>query len=68
MIFDNCIESVVADRIQLKGLVMKGSGRTYDCLPSSFRFEDMAFTKLKSVIINVYNALSWIVSSHHGGL
>ena len=42
-------ESVVADRIQLKGLVMKGSGRTYDCLPSSFRFEDMAFTKLKSV-------------------
>ena len=28
---------------------MKGSGRTYDCLPSSFRFEDMAFTKLKSV-------------------
>ena len=42
-------ESVVADRIQLKSLVMKGSGRTYDCLPSSFRFEDMAFTKLKSV-------------------
>lgn len=42
-------ESVVADRIQLKGLVMKGSGRTYDCLPSSFRFEDMAYTKLKSV-------------------
>ena len=42
-------ESVVADRIQLKGLVMKGAGRTYDCLPSSFRFEDMAFTKLKSV-------------------
>lgn len=42
-------ESVVADRIQLKSLVMKGSGRTYDCLPSSLRFEDMAFTKLKSV-------------------
>ena len=42
-------ESVVADRIQLKNLVMKGAGRTYDCLPSSFRFEDMAFTKLKSV-------------------
>lgn len=42
-------ESVVADRIQLKSLVMKGAGRTYDCLPSSFRFEDMAFTKLKSV-------------------
>ena len=42
-------ESVVADRIQLKSLVMKGAGRTYDCLPSSFRFEDMAYTKLKSV-------------------
>lgn len=42
-------ESVVADRIQLKSLVMKGTGRTFDSLPSSFRFEDMAFTKLKSV-------------------
>lgn len=42
-------ESVVADRTQLKGLVMKGSGRTYDTLPSPFRFEDMAFTKLRSV-------------------
>ena len=28
---------------------MKGSGRTYDSLPSSYRFEDMAFSKLKSV-------------------
>ena len=42
-------ESVVADRIQLKQLVMKGSGRTYDSLPSSYKFENMAFTKLKSV-------------------
>ena len=42
-------ESVVADRTQLKNLVMKGAGRTYDSLPSSFKFEDMAFTKLKSV-------------------
>ncbi len=42
-------ESVVADRIQLKSLVMKGSGRTYDSLPSSYKFEDMAFTKLRSV-------------------
>lgn len=42
-------ESVVADRIQLKNLVMKGSGRTYDGLPSSYRFEDMAFSKLRSV-------------------
>lgn len=42
-------ESVVADRIQLKSLVLKGSGRTYDSLPSSYRFEDMAFSKLRSV-------------------
>ena len=42
-------ESVVADRIQLKQLVMKGSGRTYDSLPSSYKFGNMAFTKLKSV-------------------
>ncbi|MDE5611470.1 MAG: putative DNA binding domain-containing protein [Odoribacter sp.] len=42
-------ESVTADRIQLKSLVLKGSGRTYDSLPSSYRFEDMAFSKLKSV-------------------
>ena len=42
-------ESVVTDRIQLKSLVMKGSGRTFDGLPSSYRFEDMAFSKLRSV-------------------
>ena len=42
-------ESVVADRIQLKQLVMKGSGRTFDSLPSSQMFENMAFSKLKSV-------------------
>ena len=35
-------ESVTADRIQLKSLVLKGSGRTYDSLPSSYKFEDMA--------------------------
>ena len=42
-------ESVVADRIQLKSLVLKGAGRTYDSLPSNNRFEDMAFSKLRSV-------------------
>ena len=42
-------ESVTADRVQLKTLVLKGSGRTYDSLPSNYRFEDMAFSKLKSV-------------------
>ena len=38
-------ESVVANRIQLKSLVLKGAGRTYDSLPSSYKFENMAFTK-----------------------
>lgn len=42
-------ESVTADRVQLKTLVLKGSGRTYDSLPSNYRFEDMAFSKLRSV-------------------
>ncbi len=42
-------ESVVADRLQLKGLVIKSSGSTYDVLPSSYRFEDMAFTRLRSI-------------------
>ena len=32
-----------------KSLVLKGSGKTYDSLPSSYRLEDMAFTKLRSV-------------------
>lgn len=38
-------ESVTADRIQLKSLVLKGSGRTYDSLPSNYRFENMAFSE-----------------------
>ncbi|MGM9763609.1 MAG: ATP-binding protein [Candidatus Cryptobacteroides sp.] len=42
-------ESVVADRIQLKTLVLKGAGRTYDSLPSDKSFKDMAFSKLRSV-------------------
>ncbi|MBQ8594188.1 MAG: putative DNA binding domain-containing protein, partial [Bacteroidaceae bacterium] len=42
-------ESVLADRLQLKNLVIKGAGRTYDSIASMYRFEDMAFSKLKSV-------------------
>lgn len=42
-------ESVVANRIQLKTLVLKGAGRTYDSLPSNKSFKDMAFSKLRSV-------------------
>ena len=41
-------ESVVADHLQLKALVLKGSGRTYDALPSPYKFTDMAFTQLRS--------------------
>lgn len=41
-------ESVVAARLQLKALVLKGSGRTYDALPSPYKFTDMAFTQLRS--------------------
>lgn len=41
-------ESVVADRLQPKALVLKSSGRTYDALPSPYRFTDMAFTQLRS--------------------
>ena len=42
-------ESVTADRMKLKALVMKGAGRTYDTMPSSYKFENLAFTKLKAV-------------------
>ena len=42
-------ETVITDRVQLKQLVMKGSGRTFDSLPSPQKFENMAFSKLKSV-------------------
>ena len=42
-------ESVVADRMQLRNLVMKGTGRSYDMLSSPYRFDDMAFSRLKSI-------------------
>ena len=42
-------ESVVADRIQLRNLVLKGTGKNFDSLAAPYRFEDMSFTKLKSV-------------------
>ena len=56
-------ESVTADRIQLKALVLKGSGRTYGSLPSNYRFEDMAFTKLRSSITNFFSRLGQIQSN-----
>ena len=42
-------ESVVADRIQLRNLVLKGTGKNYDSLAAPFRFDDMSFTNLISV-------------------
>ncbi|MDO5297438.1 MAG: ATP-binding protein, partial [bacterium] len=42
-------ESVSASPSQLNELVIRGSGQTYDSLRSAYRFEDMAFTKLRSV-------------------
>ncbi|WP_026760999.1 helix-turn-helix domain-containing protein [Selenomonas ruminantium] len=42
-------ESVPANPMQLRDLVIRGSGQSYDSLPSRFKFEDMAFTKLRSV-------------------
>ncbi len=48
-------ESVVADRLQLKNLVMKGAGRSFDAIPSPYKFEDMAFSRLKSVYFKRLN-------------
>ncbi len=42
-------ESVPATPAQLRELVIRGSGQSYDSLPSRYKFEDMAFTKLRSV-------------------
>lgn len=42
-------ESVPANPMQLRELVIRGNGKSYDSLPSCFRFEDLAFTKLRSV-------------------
>ncbi|MBE6099304.1 MAG: winged helix-turn-helix transcriptional regulator [Anaerovibrio sp.] len=42
-------ESVSANPTQLRELVIRGSGQSYDSLPSRYKFEDMAFTKLRSV-------------------
>ena len=42
-------ESVPANPAQLRELVIRGSGQSYDSLPSRYKFDDMAFTKLRSV-------------------
>ena len=42
-------ESVQATSTDLKRLVLRGSNSTYDSLPTLYRFENFAFTKLRSV-------------------
>lgn len=59
-------ESVVADRLQLKSLVMRGAGRSFDAIPSPYKFEDMSFSKLKSVHFKRLNQSFMIVISFHG--
>ena len=68
-------ESVVADRLQLKSLVMKGAGRSFDAISSPYEFEDMAFTKLKSAHFKRLNQsfndsdfVSWGIVDNEGKL
>ena len=42
-------ESIQATATDLKRLVLRGSNSTYDSLPTLYRFENFAFTKLRSV-------------------
>ena len=42
-------ESVPATPSQLRELVLRGSGESYDSLRSRYEFDNMSFTKLKSV-------------------
>lgn len=68
-------ESVVANRLQLKNLVMKGAGQTFDAISSPYKFEDMSFSKLKSVYFkrlslsfNNSDFVSWGVIDNEGRL
>jgi len=42
-------ESVQADALMLKRLVLKGFKHSFDSQPSQYKFERMSFTKLKSI-------------------
>ena len=48
-------ESVVANSVKHKELVLKGSNMSYDSLVSRWRFEDMAFTVLRATYFNRTN-------------
>lgn len=41
-------ETVQVDRFKLKSLVMRGENTTFDSLPTQYKLEDYAFTKLKA--------------------
>ena len=66
-------ESVVADRLQLKSLVMRGAGCSFDAMPSPYNFKDMSFSKLKSVHFKRLNQsfddsdfISWGIVDNEG--
>ena len=68
-------ESVVADRLQLKSLVMRGAGCSFDAIPTPYKFEDMSFSKLKSVHFKRLNQsfddsdfVSWGIVDNDGKL
>ncbi len=42
-------ESIPASAADLRRLVLRGSGRTYDSLPTSYKYKDFSFTRLRSV-------------------
>ena len=42
-------ESVPADNITLKRLVLQGTNHSYDSLTSNYKFTNMSFTKLRSI-------------------
>ncbi len=41
-------ESIPASSSDLRGLVLRSSGRTFDSLPTKYKYEDFSFTRLRS--------------------
>ena len=61
--------------ITLTSIVMQGAGRSFDTIPSPYKFEDMAFSKLKSVHFKRLNQsfddsdfVSWGIVDNDGNL
>ena len=61
--------------ITLTSIVMQGAGRSFDTIPSPYKFEDMAFSKLKSVHFKRLNQsfddsdfVSWGIVDNDGKL